>query len=119
MKKSLAALLLLLLIGCTHPESSAQTVYLIQSDYAIGLKAELAYSNLPRCGKPTSPPVCSKADTIKKVQNADNYAWIAIQEAQVAVRTSGYGLSKITTTIASAKALTDVFVSIATSLPKE
>ncbi len=114
--KKLLILLPLAILACTKPESPAQSVYLVESDYAASLRVELAYSNLPRCGKPTSPKLCSQVSVIKKVQLADNLAWNAIKEAQVAVRTPGYGDNKVTTVVASATALTRAFVSITNTL---
>lgn len=118
MKNLLSCLVLVMgmTVACTTPQTPAQSVYLVQSQYAAALRIELAYSNLPRCGKPTSPKLCSDVDTIRKVQKADDIAWTAIGEAQKAVRTRGFGESKITTAVASARALTQSFVSITNQL---
>lgn len=116
MRSFLLAIPLMLLAACTQPESPAQAVYLAQSNYAAALRAELAYSSLPRCGKPTSPKLCSDVDVIRKVQKADDVAWAAIGEAQDAVRTPGFGNNKITTIVATATSLTDAFVEITNTL---
>lgn len=114
--RKLLLLLPMLMMACTTPETPAQTVYLAQSNYATALRIELAYGNLPRCGKAWSPKVCSDVKILKKVQTADNIAWSALKQAQHAVRTPGYGDSKVTTTVASAKALTNAFVEITAEL---
>ncbi len=114
--KKLFLIIPLILMACTTPQTPAQTIYLVESDYAAALKVELAYSDLPRCDQPTSPVLCSKVSVIKIVQKADNTAWAAIQEAQTAVRTPGYGENKMTTAISSAKALVKSFVSITSTL---
>lgn len=114
--RKILLLLPMLLMGCTQPESPAQSVYLVQSDYAAALKIELAYSELPRCGKPTSPKLCSDVNIMYKVQKADNLAWAAIKQAQTAVRTPGFTDSKVTMAVASAKALTGTFVDITNQL---
>jgi hypothetical protein len=112
--KKLILLLPILLMACTaKPETPAQSVFLAESDYAAGLKIELAYSNLPRCPK---AKLCSDVSIIKKVQIADNVAYVALKDAQAAVRTPGYGDSKITTVVASATALTKAFVDITQTL---
>jgi hypothetical protein len=116
MKKFLSLLPLVFLIACATPqtENPGQIVYQIQSGYAVALKTELAYSNLPDCS--TGIKLCSKKDVIRQVQKADDLAWDAIQAAQTAVRTPGFGDSGVTTTIASARALTDAFIGITNTL---
>jgi hypothetical protein len=116
MKKLLFSIVMLALAACAVPESPAQTVYLVQADYAAALKVELAYSNLPRCHAPGSGPICSDVNVIQKLQHADDLAWIAIKQAQGAVRTPGYGDGKVITALASAKALTRAFVDITAKL---
>lgn len=116
MRVFLSSLCLMALMSCTTPQTAAQSVYLIQSDYAAALKVELAYSKLPRCGKPTSPRVCSDFAVIKKAQKADDLSWIAIQKAQTAVRTPGFGANKTVTYVESARAITNSFVDITNAL---
>lgn len=116
MKRLIALAALLYLAACTTPESPAQAVYLAESDYAAALRIELAYSELPRCGKPSSPTLCSEVSVIRKVQKADDLAWIAIQEAQGAVRTKGFSESRIKAAAASAVGLTKAFVRITNEL---
>ncbi len=114
--KKLFLFLPILLMACTTPDSPAQAVYAAEGSYAAALRLELAYSNLPRCFASNSPKICSEVSVIKKVQTADNVAWSAIKNAQTAVRTPGYGDSKITTAVASAVALTNSFVEITNQL---
>ncbi len=114
--KKFLFIIIFALAACSAPKSSAQIVYMVQSDYATALRAELAYSSLPRCGKPTSPKLCSEVNIIKNIQQADNVAWASIQEAQAAVRTPGFGEAKIATAIATAKALVGSFMKITQTL---
>lgn len=114
--KKLLILLPIILMSCTKPDTPQQAVFAAENSYAIALRAELAYSNLPRCGKPTSPIVCSDVSVIKKLQKSDDIAWIALKDAETAVRTPGYGDSKVTTTVASATALVKAFASITDKL---
>ena len=116
MKKTLSLLAVVLLVGCTAPQTPEQAVYLAQSDYAAALRVELAYSNLPRCGKPDSPKLCSDADIIRQLQKADDLAWIAIQEAQAAVRSPTFTEGKVGITVATARALTNAFIKITDKL---
>ncbi len=114
--KKILLVLPILLMACTKPDTPAQDVYAAESTYAGALRLELAYSDLPRCGKPSSPPLCSDQKVLKSVRTADDAAWEAIQQAQTAVRTPGYGDSKVTTVVASAQALTKAFVGVANQL---
>ncbi len=114
--KKILFLMIFALSACTVPQSPSQAVYMVESNYATALRTELAYSSLPRCGKPTSPKLCSDIKIIKNLQLADDVAWDAIQKAQEAVRTPAFGEDKIATAIASAKALVGSFVKITQTL---
>lgn len=114
--KKLIVLLPMLLMACVRPDSPAQAIFLAEGDYAAAVQAEVAYGNLPRCGKPDSPKVCSDVNIMKKLRKADDVAWAALTEAEIAVRTKGFGDSKITTTVATAVAFTKAFISITDTL---
>lgn len=119
MKNLFACAITLVLLACTAPETPAQTVYLVQSQYAAALKVEVAYSKLPRCGQPASPKLCSDAAIVSKVKKISDSTWSAIKEAQEAVRTPGFGEDKITTIVTSARSLTDAFVEVTKTLGVE
>lgn len=112
--RNLLALTLLLLTACVTPTTPSQTIYLAESNYAVALRLELAYSALPRCKVAEAP--CSDVSVIKTVQKADDVAWSAIKNAQTAVRTPGFGDAKVTTAVASAQALTQAFLDITKTL---
>lgn len=114
--KKLFLFLPMLIMACTTPQKPSQAVYAAQSSYAGALRAEIAYSNLPRCFGSNVPKLCSEVTIIKKLQKADDLAWSAIKEAQVAVRTPGYADSRVTTVVATAIALTRAFVEITDQL---
>lgn len=128
MKKYLI-LLPILLMSCTQPEKTPESVFLAeqpdrivyqaQGYYNVGLVAANAYGNLPRCGKPSSPVLCSDLSIMKKVRKVDDAAHAALKEAQAAVRTPGFAESKVTTIVTSATALTKAFAEIAATLPKK
>lgn len=120
--RKIALLLPILLMACTAPAvpvTPQQIVYHLKSDYIIAQMLEDDYSRLPRCGKPWSPKICSDVKILRRVQKADDLAGSAIKEAQIAVRTPGYGDSGMTTAIASAKALTNAFTEFTENLPKK
>lgn len=119
MSKYFAIIPMLFLMACTTPETPAQAVFLAQSDYAVALRAEVAYSNLPRCSANKLVKLCSEVSVIKKLQKADNVAWAAIKQAQIAVRTPDFDQSKLVATVAVAKALTNSFVEITNELKVE
>lgn len=82
-----------------------QAIYQLKGDYNTALTIAVTYKNLPPCGLPTSPPVCSKADVVAKLQQADNVAFPAIQAAENTVRTPGAGANAQTAINAANQAL--------------
>lgn len=123
-------LLPLFLIACTpEPKKTPESVFLAETPdrivyqtqgyYNAALVLENAYGNLPRCGKPTSPVLCSDLSIMKKIRKVDDAAYAAIKEAQIAVRTPGFNESKVTTFVTSATALTKAFSEIAATLPRK
>lgn len=114
--KKLLLLLPVLLMACTQPETPQIAVYRIQSDYAAALQTELAYEQLPRCKPERIIRLCSEVSVIRKIRQADDIAWSAIQEAQIAVRSPGFLESDRETALAIAQALTQSFLAIANVL---
>lgn len=87
----LGAMLLLAACASTVPnQSPASRVFAAQADYTVMLAAAARYNELPRCGLPDSPALCSKAAVIVKIRQADIAAAAALQTAQDIVRTPGY-----------------------------
>lgn len=127
MNKILSIFALVLLVGCNAAPTTSdfgselpdKIVYRTQGYYNAAVALEIAYDKLPACGKPTSPPLCSDSAIKKKVRKVDDAAYVAIKEAQIAVRTPGFAESKLTTFVTSATALTQAFVDIAETLPKQ
>lgn len=121
--KKIVLLLPFVLIACTAPIPTAESelpdrvVYRTQGYYNAAVALENAYGNLPRCGKPASPVICSDLAIMKKIRKVDDIAYAAITEARGAVRTPGFAQSKITTFVTSATALTKAFSDIAETLP--
>lgn len=127
MKKIFMLIPVLMLMACTSAptpkpgvsELSDRVVYRTQGYYNAAVVVETAYAKLPRCGKPTSPILCSDIAVVKKLRSVDEIAWVAISEAQTAVRTPGFAENKVTTFVASATALTKAFTDIVHTLPKK
>lgn len=114
--KKLILLLPILLMACAKPDTPAQDIYLVESDYAVALRLEVAYDGLPRCGLKTSPKLCSSLPVMQKVRQIDNVAWDAIRNAETAVRTKGFSDSNVATAVASAKALVKTYTDITQTL---
>lgn len=124
MKQLFYTLLLITAVGCSQIPSEYKdypdlAVYRTQGYYNAAVAAETAYAKLPACGKPESPMICSDLAIKKKLRKIDDAAWIAIKEAQVAVRTPGFGEGKVTTFLTSAVSLTKAFTEITNTLPKK
>lgn len=114
--KKLLFIIPLFLIGCTSPDTPAQTIYLLESNYSAALQIEITYDDLPRCGPPANPPLCSTMNTIKKVRIADDIAYSALKNAEIAVRAHGFSVNNTTAALASATAMTQAFTDITATL---
>lgn len=122
MKRIFASICLFAIAGCSqipaeYKDLPDKVVYRTQGYYNAGVVAETAYDKLPLC--PTQSPICSDTAIKKKLRKIDEAAYIAIKEAQVAVRTPSFAEGKVTTFVTSAEALTKAFTDIAATLPKE
>lgn len=82
-----------------------QSVYQLKNDYNAALTVAVTYKSLPPCGLATSPLVCSRADVVGKLQQADNVAYPAILAAENTVRTPGAGANAQTAITAATQAL--------------
>lgn len=122
MKKFLVSLGVLALVACSNAsvtpnELPDKVVYRTQGYYNAAVVLETAYDKLPAC--PTSKPICSDTAIKKKIRKIDEMAYVAIKEAQLAVRTPGFGEEKVATFVTSATALTKAFTDITETLPKK
>lgn len=110
MKRFLAVLFISILTACaTTPDGTtttpAQQVFQIESGFNAALTIAIAYKNLPPCGQPTSPTLCSKPETVVKVQQAANSTQAALVGAQNTVRNPGAGANPQTAIFAAQQAL--------------
>ena len=100
--------------GCATPESPQQAVFQAKSSYAVALTAAVAYKRLPDCVG--APQPCSSAPVVSQLQKADNVAASALDAAESAVRTPGFGESIVASAVGSAKAALAAFLSITATL---
>lgn len=95
------------------PQSPAQALYEVESNYAAALSVAVAYKHLPVC---PAAVLCHKPEVITQVLAADAKAAIALDAAQVAVRTPGFGSDRVQTAIAAASAAMSVLTSLTSTL---
>lgn len=112
-KKSLIVAVLLL-SGCATPETPQQAVFQAKSSYAVALTAAVAYKRLPDCSR--APQPCSDKAVVVQLQKADNVASTALDAAETAARSPGFGQDIVSTAVGSAKAALSAFLSITSTL---
>jgi uncharacterized protein YceK len=122
MKTILALLAALAISGCSTIQTATSTVdmtdpskaaYAAKVTYDASLVLATQYAKLPRCGAPTSPPLCSDRavlDTMLKLSDAANKA---TQGAEDAVRSLGAKPSLVRVAIEGAQKSVDVFKQVA------
>lgn len=104
--------------GCTGMpvgQTPEQVVFQAKSAYSAALTAAVAYKRLTPCSDTVKQP-CSDPAIVKQLQKADTAASTALDAAETAVRTPGFGKDVITTATTAARAALDAFVSITTTL---
>lgn len=102
------------LAACATPQSPQQAVFETKSGYAVALTAAVSYKRLPLCEK-TKPP-CSDPKVVAQLQRADNVAASALDAAEQAARTPGFGDSVVASSATAAQAALQAFVAITTNL---
>ncbi len=117
--KHLAVILALSLSACgtiVSPQSPAQGVFAAKAAYASALTVAVAYKQLPSCAPANHPPVCSDAATVKSLQDRDDIAAPALDAAERAVRTPGFGQSALQTFVISANNAVSAMTAITSTL---
>lgn len=108
------ALSAFLLVGCQSGSAgilsapvdmtaAAKSAYVAKSTYAGLLTVAVAYNERPRCGTPTSPPLCSDAEVVAQLRRASAAADAATQAAENAVRTMGAKPTIVQTAVTAAE----------------
>lgn len=97
------------LMGCatvtSKPQSPAQAVYAVTSDYATALTAAVQYGQLPRCA--VAAPPCSDEKTLATLRVYSDAAYAAIKAAEVVA------LSKNATVADQQSARLDAIIAVA------
>lgn len=111
------ALALAMLAGCaTTPQNPQQAVYAAHGTYTVALTAAVKYKQLPACGKPASPPLCSKPEVVGQLQKADDAAYAALNVAQRVVRSSLEGPGAVAIAVDNATRAVNAFATVAKAL---
>lgn len=109
----------LILAGCAAgvaaPQSPQQIVFTAKSSYDAALTAAVAYKRLPLCSATVKQP-CSSASVVAQLQKADTTASAALDAAETAVRTPGFGKDVVSSATAAASAALNAFVAITATL---
>jgi hypothetical protein len=113
----LAAFLAASLVGCAgvSPETPQQAVFSVKSGYATALTAAVAYKRLPACAEPKRLP-CADGKVLEQIRKADNVAAGALDAAETAVRTPGFGKDAVSSALAAARAALGALVSITATI---
>lgn len=102
--------LLVLVSACAVPQSPAETVFQAKTAHAVALRSAVAYRELPRCNP--APQPCHDPAVVAQIQRADKVADAALDAAENAVRSPGFGQSVITTAVRTAQEALQAFVTI-------
>ncbi len=93
------------------PKTPAQVVFETKAAEGAALAIFIRYKALPSCSVPMPPTLCANAGVVTKVQQADVIAAKAIDTAETAVRTPGFGTSILASLAAAAQAAVSVLTS--------
>ncbi len=89
--------------GCGGSAPSAQSdVFAAKTAYGAALSLAVGYNSLPRCGAPTSPPLCSDNAAVLQLRKADQVASLAIDQAELVVRNPASSASLVAAAVQSA-----------------
>lgn len=97
------------------PPSAASDVYSAKAAYGAALTLAVGYNGLPRCGAPTSPPLCSQASVVLQLRKADQVASLALDQAELVVRNPLSSASLIAAAVQSATGAVKVLQQVETT----
>lgn len=119
MRRLIAVAALLLLAGCQSvatttfdPSGAQKGVFALKSAYAVTLTAAVTYTDRPRCGRPTSPVLCSEPSVVAQLRKADNAAFVAIDAAETAVRSLSANPTVVEAAVKGASGALDAFKAV-------
>ena len=104
--------------GCSSSGSAPSPqadVYAAKASYGAALTVAVRYNGLPRCGAPTSPPICSDAAVVLQLRRADAVASVALDQAESVVRSPLSSASLIAAAAQSATGAVKVLQAVITS----
>lgn len=90
--------------GQSGSPSPAQSVLAAKTAYTGALVVAVRYNQIPRCGRPASPPICSDESVVLQLRKADAVAGAALDGAEAIVRQPGVQAS---VAIAAARSATE------------
>lgn len=96
------------------PVAAQRTVYAAEGDYRIALIAANTYVNLPLCIH--SKPPCATLAVVQQIQKAQPVARAALDAAESAVRTPGFGADIVNSAVTAGTAALQAFMSITNTL---
>ena len=119
--KRLLLVFLITLAGCAQvgiqgAATPAQGVFAAKQGYQAALTAAVAYRRLPDCARAAQP--CSDKAVVAQLQRADNVTAAALDAAESAVRSPGFGRSVLDSALAAANSALSAFVAITGGLAK-
>jgi len=94
--------------------AAQRTVYAAEGDYKLALIAASAYVKLPLCT--ASKPPCASLALVQQIQKAQPVARAALDAAESAVRTPGFGGDIMNSAVTAGTAALQAFVSITNTL---
>jgi len=116
MKILASALLAFALVGCASaPQNPQQAVYQSKSAYQVALTGAVTYKRLAPCSAIVKQP-CSDAKVVDQLRKADNTAIAALDAAETAVRTPGFGADIQKSALVAAQAALSAFTAIVANL---
>jgi len=111
MRKLFAALALVALTACAIVQAPQDTVFAARSAQNVALRAAVEYKHLAPCSAAVKQP-CSDKEVVAQLQKADVVADKALEAAETAVRTPGFGTDVINSAVTAAKAALGAFQAI-------
>ena len=111
MRKLLAVLAVVALTACASVQSPQEVVFQARGAQNVALRAAVEYKRLAPCAVPAKQP-CSDKAVVAQLQKADTVSDQALQAAESAVRTPGFGANVIDSAVTAAKAALSAFQAI-------
>lgn len=92
--------------------SPANIVYAAKQSLVAAQTIAIQYTSLPRCGKPTSPPLCSDESAVAAIRKANADAVLALDRAEAVVRDPNATSSALNLAVSSVTAAVAAFKGI-------